>query len=326
MSELSTTYMGLQLQNPIIIASSQLTATPKKIEAAVRSGAGAIVLKSIFEENVRRATRELTANTASPSSLDVHDLLDGLGESYVLDDYLGLVEEAKRLGSIPIIASLNCRSVKAWVDYARKLENVGADGLELNIFELAAETKTGGREVEKRTVEIVHKVASAVSISVSAKLGPHYSSLGELAEELRSAGAKAIVLFNRFHRPDIDIERVRYSPAPIFSSETEGTLPLRWIALLSGRINIDFAASTGIHDAAGVIRQLLAGARSVQLCTTLYLHGVEHIGTVLAELSAWMKHHKYASVADFRGLLCSERTKGARQVDQTQYNELLARG
>jgi dihydroorotate dehydrogenase (fumarate) len=321
MSELSTTYLGLKLRNPLVVASSELTATAKKIEACGRAGAGAIVLKSIFEQDVSRAARELTKDALSPSSRDVQEMLAGVGESYVLDDYLGLVEEAKHAASVPIIASLHCRDLRAWTTYARRIENVGADAIELNLFELVGDASRSGRDVEKNTIEVVRRVRREVQIPIAVKIGPHFSSLGEVIGKLREAGANGVVLFNRFYRADIDVEREKFQPAPIFSAEGEATLPLRWISLLSGQVDIDLCASTGIHDAVGAVKQLLVGARAVQLCTGLYLRGVEYIQVMLGEIESWMQRHKHLAIEDFRGTLSLERIRNPAEVERAQYTE-----
>ncbi len=323
MADLSTAYLGLKLRNPIVAASSNLTSTIKKILACEKAGLGALVLKSLFEEQVRHDTGRLAENIDSSAHSDAHDIIAGAGENHLVDAYLKLVEEAKKRAGIPVIASLHCLSTRSWVTYARRIEAAGADALELNLYRLADDPKLGAREVEGGYHEAVKRVAAAVSIPVAVKLGPHFDSLAESVGRFRDDGATGVTLFNRYYRPDVDIESLRAIPAKIFSSEREMNLPLQWISLLSGRVQTDFAASTGVHDAPGVIKQLLVGAKAVQLCTALYESGLDFVPRLLAELSAWMLRHGFGSVAEFNGMLCRERCASPRLFEQNQYIQAL---
>jgi len=319
MSDLSTTFMGLKLRNPVVVASSTLTGSVKKVIACEKAGAGAVVLKSLFEEQILKETDRLVGKLDSTAHPEGYDLLKGMGSSYFLDDYLKLVEDAKKRVQIPVIASVNCVTPGSWTSYARRLEGVGADALELNVFILPADPLVSGREIERSYLEIARRVRRAVKIPVAVKLGPHFSGLAEMVEGLRKVGMNGITLFNRFYRPEIDIESIKVVPAKLFSSDKEMALTLQWIALLSGAVAVDFAANTGIHDATAVIKQLLAGARVVELCTALFENGIDYLQTILNDLSSWMDRHTFASPADFTGLLSKGRSSTPELFERGQY-------
>lgn len=323
MAELTTTFLGLTLRNPLVVGSSTLTGSVKKVIACEKAGAGAVVLKSLFEEQIRSAADRMVAKLDSATHPEAHELITGTANAYTADAYLSFVEEARRRTQIPIIASLNCVSPGSWTSYARRLEGVGADALELSSFMLATDPQRSAREVEKSYLDIARRVRRAVSIPITMKLGPHFSSLPELVAELHRIGIEGVTLFNRPHRPELDIELLRVIPAKLFSSEKEMALPLHWIGLLSGVVPVDLAASSGIHDAKTVIKQLLAGARVVELCTTLYENGLEQLNAILVELRAWMDRHSFSTPSDFIGLLSRQRSANPDIYDRSQYVKLL---
>ncbi len=311
--------MGLRLRNPLVVASSTLTGSVKKVVACEKAGAGAVVLKSLFEEQILQETDRLAAKLDTTAHPEAHDLFKGMGSSYFLDDYLKLVEDVKKRVQIPIIASVNCVSPGSWTSYARRLEGVGADALELNVFLLPSDPLVSAREIEKSYLDIVRRVRKSVAIPVAVKLGPHFTGLAAMTEELRKAGANGITLFNRFYRPEIDIEAVKVVPAKLFSSDKEMPFSLQWIALLSSAVAVDFAANTGIHDSTGVIKQLLAGAKVAELCTTLFENGIDYLQTILSELSSWMDRHAFASPSDFTGLLSKGRSANPELFERGHY-------
>jgi len=224
---------------------------------------------------------------------------------------------------VPIIASLNCVSAKWWAEYAKKLENAGADALELNISLLPSDPQRDSREVENLYYKVVDSVAQNINIPIAVKLGPYFSSLAAIVHELFRRGASAFVFFNRFYQVDIDVEKMAYATGSRFSNPEEITLPLRWIALLSDRVGADFASTTGVYDCNGVIKMLLAGATAVQLCSTLYVNGLERISQILRDLNTWMDKHGFESIAQFRGKLSKEQSENPELLERLQYIKVL---
>jgi len=320
MADLSTKYMGLDLRNPIIVGSSGLTESIEKVEACAKAGAGAVVLKSIFEEQILHDVGKLArASDVSYWHSEAADYINEYGREHAVDAYVRLMREAKERVSIPVIASIHCVSAGGWTDFAKRAEDVGVDALELNVYVTPADRRRNARDNEQLYVDIVKAVKRAASIPVALKVGPYFSSIPEMATDLGYAGVDALVLFNRFHRFDFDIEKLKMIPGDLLSTPDEVTLPLRWVSLISGDVGYDIAATTGIHDGAGVVKQLLAGARAVQICSVLYRRGVEHIGTILGEVEEWMKRHTFTSIEDFRGKLCQEASDDPALYERVQF-------
>jgi len=317
--DLTTTYMGLKLKNPIIVASSGLSKSLDGIRKLADAGAGAIVIKSLFEEQVVAETNEIEKYINSGSHTEALDYIRNYGTQHSASEYLNLIEEAKKVVSIPIIASLNCISSKEWIEYAKKLENSGADGLELNIAFLTNDPKRNSEEVESLYYDIVEKITKQISIPVAIKLGPYFSSLAHFTQGLHRRGVNGIVLFNRFYQMDFDIDKMELVSGSRFSSPKEISLPLYWISMLSSAIECDFSASTGIHDGASAIKLILAGAQTVQLCTTLYQNKLTRIGQVLEDIENWMKKHNFESLDSFRGKLSRSESDHPEQFDRLQY-------
>jgi dihydroorotate dehydrogenase (fumarate) len=224
---------------------------------------------------------------------------------------------------IPIIASLNCISPKWWADYARQIEAAGADGLELNISMMPSDPTRRGDEIEQIYYRILEEVKARIDIPIAVKIGPHFTSVARVAIELCRRGASALVLFNRFYQLDIDIDDIKLIPGYKLSSPQEMSLPLRWIALLAGRVNCDLAASTGVHDGTGAIKQLLAGATAVQICSTLYLNSTDRIGLMQKEMENWMKQHDFESLDQMRGVLSQMQSDDAELYERLQYIKAL---
>ena len=319
MAVLKTKYMGIELNSPVIAASSGLTSSVSKVKELEQAGAGAVVLKSLFEEQILFDSNKMTEGYNAGVHADALDFFNGMSSNYFLDEYLGLVEDCKKAVDIPVIASVNCVSDGAWLKYAERFENVGADALELNVFNLPVNKKMSSEDYENIYYDIAKKIKSAVSIPVALKVSPHFTSLAKVIDNFADLNIDALVLFNRFYRPDIDIDKLKMSHAPIFSAAEEMSLSLQWIALLSGEIEIDFAATTGVHDSEGVIKQLLAGAKAVQLCTTLYKNGPEVIKKINDELSKWMDSKNFGTISDFNGMLCQEESENPEAYERTQY-------
>jgi dihydroorotate dehydrogenase (fumarate) len=300
--DLSTEYMGLKLKNPIIVSSSKLTSEISNIKKCADQGAGAIVLKSLFEEQLIADSNALMDQDIKyfwfPEAIE-H--INRHSKEYGLKKILDLIKQAKGYTDIPIIASINCISALEWPKFAKTLEDAGADALELNISILPFDKYTSCGDIADRYIEIVTKVKENVSIPVSVKMANYFTNIIQMAHRLEEAGADGLVLFNRYYRPDIDIESEKVVRDNVLSSPLEVTKSLRWVALLSPQLKLDIAAGTGIHDYKGVIKQLLAGAAATQICSTLYINGLSYIDTILFDLQKWMHKHNYNAVSEFQG-------------------------
>ena len=347
MSNLSTKYMGLELKNPLVVSSCGLTKTVQGVQQAAEAGAGAIVLKSLFEEQINAETEELARQSQHSGHTETYDYLYGFGRTFGPREYLQLVSDAKAAVSVPIIASVNCVTAERWTEYAGKLAAAGADGLELNIGFLPNDSAISGVDVEERYLNILSAVRAQVSLPVALKIGPYFSSLAHLAKQLGNdrmtgppftvgwcgpgendkkvtwQGADALVLFNRFYRFDIDVDKLQLSGGNPYSTSEELHVSLRWISLLAGRVACDLAATTGVHDGSDMIKQLLAGATVVQVCSTLYRNGLSQIGLILDHLQEWMQVHGFESAADFRGQLSQVRSEDPGDYERMQYIKAL---
>jgi dihydroorotate dehydrogenase (fumarate) len=324
MAELTTEYMGITLRNPILIASSSLTRDTEGIVKLEKNGAGGVVLKSLFEEQVKTEVADELEGQVGPSwHTEAYDYVSKMGMTFGPSENLKLIEEAKKAVSIPVIASLNCVSTVWWKDYAKQIEAAGADGIELNVSYLVNDVKRDGREVENLYFKILDKVKSSLSIPVAVKIGPFFTSLGSFANELCRRGADALVLFNRFYQFDIDIDGRKVTAGNPLSVPAETNLPLRWIALLSKRVNCHLSATTGIHTGKDAIKHILAGARTVQLCSTVYKKGPEQIGAVLEEIERWMKDQKIDRLDGVRGILSQDESDKPELYERLQYIKAL---
>jgi len=347
MIDLTTRYMGLELKNPLVVSSCGLTKTVQGVRKCAEAGAGAIVLKSMFEEQIAAETAELTGHAAAGGHTEALDYLQGYGRALGPREYLQLVSDAKRAVSIPVIASVNCITAERWADYAGQLAAAGADALEVNIGFLPNDAETTSEAVEERYERILYAVRSRVELPVALKLGPYLSSFARLAHRLGNdrvagppftvgwcgagtsdkettwRGADALVLFNRFYQLDIDVDSLKLTGGNPYSTPAELHLPLRWISLLAGRLECDLAATTGVHDGRDATKLLLAGATAVQLCSTLYRNGLGQIGLILEQLGAWMQEHGFARLDDFRGRLSQGRSERPGDHERIQYIKAL---
>jgi dihydroorotate dehydrogenase (fumarate) len=319
MKDLSTQYLGLSLKNPVVVGSSGLTDSTDKIIKLAESNAGAVVLKSLFEEQI---LAELSQNLTTYNA-DYPDAFDYIRE-YTRENsvaaYLDLISEAKKAVEIPVIASINCVSGNEWIAFAKSVENAGADALEINISLLPSDPRRKCDDYEKLYFDVVEKVASLISIPIALKMSRYSSALSNLVTRLSWTGKVAgFVLFNRYFRPDFDIESLTVHSANVFSTPEEIFTSLRWIALLSGNVERDFAASTGIHDSASIIKQLLAGASAVQVVSALYKNSPSYINVLLKGLEDWMESKSYDRISDFKGKLSVSRTDDSAVLHRIQY-------
>jgi dihydroorotate dehydrogenase (fumarate) len=304
--DLSTTYMGLELENPLIASPSPLSHTLEGIRRLAEGGVGAIVLHSLFEEQLReQAARDalLVDRPAESFPEALGYFPQSVGQEVTPRRYLGLIEGGAARAGVPVIASLNGATPEGWTGYARAMQDAGAAGIELNVYFLPGDPRMSGREVEQRHLDVLARVKEAVSVPVAVKLSPQFSSIGEIAVRLAEAGADALVLFNRHLQPDIDPERLRVVPDLALSHAADARLPRTWIALLRGRLSASLAATTGVEDAADIAKYLLAGADVVMSASALLRGGPEHAAVLLDGLSAWMQRKGFHTLDDLRGML-----------------------
>jgi len=320
MPDLSTSYMGLTLANPIIAGSSGLTATVDGVKAAEAGGAGAVVLKSIFEEEIAAEYEGTLADAkARGMSLESYDYYDYEVRGDRIASYRELVTGAKKAVRIPVIASINCTYSHEWVTFAKELETAGADGIELNMFFLPSDLKRSSVEREKDYFDIIEKVLGQVRIPVALKISPYFSTLAQMIQRLSRTGVKALVLFNRFYAIDFDIEKLIVTASNSLSTPAELAGSLRWIALMARRVGCDLAAATGVHDGAGVIKSVLAGARAVQVVSSMYRSGPDLARAMTGELSAWMDRHGFRALGDFRGRLSQAESEDPAVYERVQF-------
>ena len=300
---LTTSYLGLNLKNPIIVGSSTFTGTVDGIVKCAKAGAGAVVLKSLFEEQILSDIKKEEGYTdLYTSNVDAGLYMKNFLRGNEIAIYTNLIREAKKTVDIPIIASINCADKGEWTSFAKELQNAGADALELNIAVSPFDKDIASKNIEDEVVSIFNEVKKTVTIPVSVKLGDHFTNIGNLAFRLSMAGAAGLVLFNRFYNPTIDIENMKVVPGSALSVEEENGNTLRWISLLAAQgIPCCLSASTGVHSAEDVVRQILAGATSVQVCSVLYRKGVDVIGNMLEGMEKWMQKHNFNSINDFKG-------------------------
>jgi len=324
MAELNTKYLGLSLSNPIVIGSSGLTGSVKEIVELEQNGAGAIVLKSIFEEQImleadyrmKKAEEDGLLYTEYSETLDYIDV--HLKEKE-LGGYLDMIREAKSKVMIPIIASVNAISSLEWISFAKQIEEAGADALELNIFVMPFNFEKSCKDNEATYYNILKKVKSVVNIPVSVKISPYFANLGSVIMKLEKYGADGVVMFNRFASPDIDINKIKVISAERLSDAHEMSNTLRWIAIMASRVKMSLAASTGIHDGEAVIKQLLAGATVTQITSAVYKHGPEYISTMLNFVNEWMDDHGFNYVDQFRGRLSQSSMQNPESYERMQF-------
>lgn len=300
--DLSTTYMGLELKNPIIVSSSKLTNNVRGVVSCAKWGAGAIVLKSLFEEQLLANEDQLMdADEKYFWHPEAVDFINMNAKEHGLQEYLSLIRESKAQVDVPIIGSIHCNTPKEWPKFASRLEEAGIDGLELNIAIIPFDENISSQKIEDTYVKIVQEVKKHVSVPIAVKIGPMFTNIISIVKRLEGAGADAVVLFNRFYRPDIDIINERIMRNRVYSGPEEMTEPLRWVSLLANRVKCDIAGNTGIHDAESIIKHLMVGAAATQICTILVTNRISYIDKMLADLEEWMKKQHYHSIDQFRG-------------------------
>jgi dihydroorotate dehydrogenase (fumarate) len=324
--DLTTRYLGLSLKNPIVPSASPLSHSLDTMKRLEDAGAAAIVMYSLFEEQISHEAAELAhyLSHGTESYAEAVSYFPDPGEFKTgPDEYLEQVRKAVRSLEIPVIGSLNGVSTGGWIDYAKKIEEAGADALELNVYYIPTDAKMSAAEVEEMYLKVLKAVKGSIHIPVAIKLSPFFSSMANMAARLDAAGADGLVLFNRFYQPDIDLEKLEVSPSVILSTPQAMRLPLRWVAILYGKVKASLAATSGIHSAEDVLKILMAGADVAMMCSALLKHGPEHVGTVLKDLQQWMHDHEYTSVTQMKGSMSHKSVAEPAAFERANYMKVL---
>jgi len=326
MVDLSTTYLGLQLRNPLVASASPLSKHTEQVQRLEASGIAAVVMHSLFEEQIIHESLELdhylsrSANFSSEAS----SYLPDTGEYSLLPEkYLEHVSKVKKAAGIPVIGSLNGVSKGGWVRYARLIQDAGADALELNLYYLPIDVALTAQELENAQVELVAAVKSSITIPLAVKLSPFYTCLPNFVQRLAGAGANGIVLFNRFYQPDFDIEDLAVAHTLDLSAPAELRLPLRWISIMHGTIESDLALTTGVHDHVGVLKAMMAGARVVMLASELLQRGPSRVPELLSDLTAWMTEREYTSIKQMQGSMSQQSVAEPAAFERANYMKVL---
>lgn len=319
MADLTTQYMGLTLQNPFIVGSSGLTDTVDKIVELEKSGAGAVVLKSIFEEEILHEYNHILASDDQyESNSEYLDYYDFKIKQDNINKYINLIKDVKAKVTIPVIASVNCVSAHEWTYFTKKIEAAGADAIELNVFVLPSDLTKTGADNEKVYFDVIRKAKAEVKIPVALKISHYFSNLGRMVLDL-SKEADALVLFNRFYSPDFDILEQKVVATHVLSQPEELALPLRWVSMLSDKAACDIAGSTGVHSCEAAIKMLLAGAKTVQVASALYRNGNNHLTEMVSGLQEWMNNNKYLNLDQFRGSMCQAKSQNPAMYERVQF-------
>jgi dihydroorotate dehydrogenase (fumarate) len=324
--DLTTTYLGLKLRTPLVPSASPLSQELDNLKRMEDAGAAAIMLHSLFEEQLTHERLELH-HSLTQGTESFAEALTYFPEPEIFhfgpEAYLNHIRRAKEAVDIPIIASLNGVSLGGWTDFARQMEQAGADAVELNIYSIPTDPGLTAAQVEQTYLDILHAVKGAVTIPVALKLGPYFSNFANMAKQLDAAGADALVLFNRFYQPDFDLEALEVRTNILYSKPQALRLPLRWIAILYGRLQAQLAATSGVHSAIDVLKLLMAGADVTMLCSVLYERGIDYLKIIEHGLGEWMEHHEYESVAQMRGSLSQQHCSDPAAFERALYLRAL---
>jgi dihydroorotate dehydrogenase (fumarate) len=324
--DLKTKYLGMTLRSPIVVSASPLTEYLQNIKMMEDAGAGAVVLHSLFEEQIRLEQQELHYHT----TYGTESFAESLSyfpeqEEYKLgpEEYVDHIRKAKESVKIPIIASLNGSTIGGWTEYAKEMEKAGADAIELNVYYIPTDMSLSGGNVEQTYIDILRSVKSVIDVPVAIKLSPYFSNMANMAQRLDDAGANAMVLFNRFYQPDIDMEEFEVKPNVILSTSHAMRLPMRWIAILKDKIAADLAATSGIHTGIDVAKMLLVGSNVTMVCSALLKHGIFHIQNMENHLLEWMKQNEYESVEEMIGAMSQQKSTDPSAFERAQYMKAL---
>ncbi|MBC8509068.1 MAG: dihydroorotate dehydrogenase-like protein [Anaerolineales bacterium] len=326
MTDLSTKYLGLDLKNPLVASASPLSEKIETVRELEAAGVSAVVVYSLFEEQIVKESLELDyfLSRDTESFAEALTQLPDIGKySLGPEKYIEHIANLKKAVDIPIIGSLNGVSSGGWVDYAKKIQEAGADALELNLYYLPTDTAIAGNELEAAYLSTVNTVSSKISIPLAVKLSPFVTAIPNFAQKLAQAGANGLVLFNRFYQPDFDLEELEVVPNLVLSASDELLLPLRWIAILQGRVPVDFALTSGVHTAEDMLKAMMAGAKVAMSASALLKNGVKHASQLLADLEAWMVEHEYESIQQMQGSLSQESSGNDAAFERANYMKVL---
>lgn len=326
MVDLTTTYMGMTLKSPVVASASPLSETVDGIRRMEDAGAAAVVMYSLFEEQINYQSQQLDhyLSYGVESFAEALDYFPDL-EHYKVgpEGYLEIIRRAKEVTEIPIIGSLNGVSIGGWIEYAKKIEEAGADGLELNPYFIPTDIGMPSSEVEDMYIEILRDVKNSISIPVAMKLNPYFSATANMAFRLTEAGADGLVMFNRFYQPDFDIEELEVVPHLVLSNSHEMRLPLRWVAILYGRVAVDFAITSGVHTHEDVLKGMMAGAKVTMMASELLRHGVDRIDEIVQEMLIWMEEREYSSIMEMQGSMSQQYVAEPSVFERANYMKVL---
>jgi len=342
MKDLSVSYMGLKLKNPVIVGSNGLTNSVSEIVKMEQNNAAAVVLKSVFEEQIQHETELLIKSDSEKMApmtkgmgelmkkrsydyLEANDYISNFAREQTLAKYLKFISDVKKAVSIPIIASINCVYTYDWYSFAKRIQDAGADAIELNIYVLPSDPNRTGAENDAVYENVINEVKKYVTIPISVKMSYYFSGLTSKLIELSGSGIKGMVLFNRPYSPDIDIDNFTITSGNIYSSPTDYVHTMRWVAILAGRLKCDIAATTGIHDSESTIKLLLAGANVLQITSVLYSHGLTQISEIVSGIEKWMEKHNFSSIEDFRGKMCQKNIEHPAAYERVQFMKLYSK-
>ena len=318
--DIQTTFLGLTLPSPVIVGSSGLTGRVDRIRELADAGAGAVVLKSLFEEQIlANISRETGRGGVVYGHGDIDEFVTFYERKHSIDAYIKLIEESKKAVSIPVIASINAVSDREWQQICVDLAKAGADALQLNMFVPPFDPETGSNELEEMYYSVVRKVKAVTDLPLAVKIGPHFTNIGRVVAGLKNAGAHAVVLFNRYYSPDFNIKKQTLKAASFYSHPNEYFQSLRWTALMSQSLDIPIVGATGIHDGETVLKMILAGSHAVEVVSTIYQYGNDRITSMNKEIEAWMKENSFASLEDFRGSMAKENCSNPAALERVQY-------
>jgi len=317
MIDLSTQFAGMTLKSPLIVSSSGLSTSIDRIKKMAAAGAGAVVMKSLFEEQMKHEAGALAMDSDYP---EAGDYIRAYARENSLDDYLGHLRQARLAVDIPLVASINCMKAAEWIDFSTKIQDAGADALELNIYFLPLDKDKSPRDYEKAYLELVEKVREKLTVPLVVKLGTGFSNIPWMVHQLYLRGVSAVVLFNRFYAPDIDTAKMEFTSAEVLSSPADIRFSLRWIGIVSSQVEkMDLAASTGVHSGLAAIKQILAGATAVQICSVLYRNGIDYLAEMITEMKQWMEKYGYEKPGQFRGTMNYSSLKDPSVYERAQF-------
>jgi dihydroorotate dehydrogenase (fumarate) len=319
MIDLSTKYMGFDLKNPIIAASSGMTDTADKVKNLEMNGIGAVVLKSLFEEQIMMEIDAVTASNIYNNYGDTDNYISYYTRKHNVDNYLRLIEQSKEQVDIPVIASLNSFTVGQWVDFAERIESAGVDGIELNMFIMPGDQKFSGQEIENIYFDVINSIRKNTSLPIALKLSTYFSGMADSLIKMSKEDISAMVLFNRFYSPDVDLDKEEIVSSRIFSIPEENAMCIRWIGMISDKVNCDLAASTGIVDGYDVLKNLMVGAKAVQVASSLYKNTAKHISFMLQQMEQWMTQKGYQSLDEIIGKLSQKKIEKPMLFERAQF-------